>query len=259
VWVVAFSPDGTQVATAAGRYDPGVSTDNAIRLWNIASGTEVVRFPQPTVAQRIRFSSDGRRLLSVDNWGVRVWDVASGSELFVLGATDAPSTHTVSLGAPSSVSFDMRTILVREEDSFGVVDYASGKERCTITPITKGNSVAELSPDGNRIATAPNGIIVRGTVQIWDTGTCQQVQSFAASTSVSERPSFSADGRSIIANIVDPPSAQLWDVQTGLAIRRFAPPGGHEVWNVLLSPDGKRLLMKWNFLQQRTPVNETSL
>lgn len=70
VWQVAFSPDGTQAATAAAaialEFKP--STENSIRLWDIASGKQVQRFDIPGYegAISMQFSGDGKRLLTVD-------------------------------------------------------------------------------------------------------------------------------------------------------------------------------------------------
>jgi predicted NACHT family NTPase len=75
---VAFSPDGTRLATA--------SLDNTAKVWDAASGQEVFTLAGHTAeVLGIAFSPDGTRLAtaSTDQTG-KVWDAASGQEVLTL-------------------------------------------------------------------------------------------------------------------------------------------------------------------------------
>ena len=81
---MAFSPDGTRLATASG--------DKTAKVWDVASGREVRTLSGHTDAvYGVAFSPDGTRLATA-SWDktAKVWDVASGREVRTLsGHTDA--------------------------------------------------------------------------------------------------------------------------------------------------------------------------
>jgi WD40 repeat protein len=238
-WAVAFSPDGTEVATYAAaialNFKP--STDNSIRLWNIASGKQVQRIDIPGYEGgiSIQFSPEGKRLLTVDRLNIRVWDIVTGRQLFELSSGVNPRGHA------ASFSPDLRTILIKEQGTLRLVEYASGKERCKMG--TSGAYWdAEFNSDGSQIVA-----VSHQTIEVRDTTTCQQVYEFPAPATSFTRASFSADGQNIVANVGSPASAQLWDAQSGRIIRTFVPRGAQNVHDVSLSPDGKRLLTRSSF------------
>jgi WD40 repeat protein len=243
-WQVAFSPDGTEAATVAAaialEFKP--STDNSIRLWDIASGKQVQRFDIPGYegAISMQFSSDGKRLLTVDRLKIRVWGIATGGQLFEISSELNPTGHA------ASFSPDLHTILVKEQGTLRLVEYASGKERCKIGTLGSYRD-AEFNSDGSQVVA-----VSRQMIEVRDTSSCQQVYEFPAPVTSFTRASFSADGQNIVANVGSPASAQLWDTRSKRFIRTFVPTGAQYVHDVSLSPDGKRLLTRSSFYHGMT-------
>ena len=76
---VAFSPDGTMLASA--------SEDETVRLWQVSDGTLVRRLTGHTnLVWGVAFSPDGATLASAsEDQTVRLWQVSDGSLLHTLG------------------------------------------------------------------------------------------------------------------------------------------------------------------------------
>jgi len=107
---VAFTPDGKLIA--AGSYDGNVEmldapTGRRVRTFKRDVTPRSPLLPAISVIQCVRFSPDGKKLVSIDRFGpVRVWDVAKGECIDSLGGGAAVFT------CPISISPDSKTLAV---------------------------------------------------------------------------------------------------------------------------------------------------
>ena len=127
VWDVAFSPDGTLVASAAGNYQ--ASTEAAdVKIWETVTGRELHTLSnQETCIFSISFSADGKRLATSAGIypgkkpvPVYLWDVATGREVLTLKG-HAASVYDVKFssdGTRLASASEVGTVLVWEAEEF---------------------------------------------------------------------------------------------------------------------------------------------
>jgi hypothetical protein len=178
----------------------------------------------------VAFSPDGQRLASGSNdQTVKIWDSATGKELFALKG------HA---GAVTSVAFspDGRRLASGSWDqSVKIWDSATGEELFAL----KGHSglVASVafSSDGRRLASGS----FDQTVKIWDSATSEELSTLKGHAGFVMSVAFSPDGRRLASGSWDQ-TVKIWDSATGKELFALK---GHTagVTSVAFSPDGQRL------------------
>jgi WD40 repeat protein len=79
LWVVAFAPDGTRLAT---------SDDRTARVWDVASGAELHTLRHQDRVEDVAFAPDGTRLATANYDGkARVWELTSNALLLARART----------------------------------------------------------------------------------------------------------------------------------------------------------------------------
>ncbi|MBD2415501.1 caspase family protein, partial [Nostoc calcicola FACHB-3891] len=159
VYSVAFSPDGKTIASA--------SADNTVKLWNAATGKEIITLKgHSNYVYSVAFSPDGKTIASAgaDNT-VKLWNAATGKEIITLKG------HS---NWVNSVAFspDGKTIASASADNtVKLWNAATGKEIITLKGHSNSVNSVAFSPDGKTIASTS----ADNTVKLWNAATGKEI------------------------------------------------------------------------------------
>ncbi|MFD4911451.1 nSTAND1 domain-containing NTPase, partial [Kitasatospora purpeofusca] len=245
---VGFTPDGTRLT---------VVDSGGVRLWDIASGTELPRIDHPDITE-VAFSPDGTLMVASDGKEVLLWRL------------DAPSVpllrHPLANADASQFRLDAAAHRIR---------YLEGATGAVVRTIDLTNALAPawtnqpiaaalFSPDGGTLATLPSpagGDTYR--FQLRDLRNAGHVVDLPPISCTSQRRgplpctvlmALRPDGGAFAYGVVDllqrdsPPRVSIWDVSTGsvtttldlVASERTAVPAVNEIG---FAPDGGSLLV----------------
>jgi WD40 repeat protein/serine/threonine protein kinase len=241
---LAFSPDGTQVASS--------SDDHTARLWDAATGAllQVLEGHTATV-WTVAFRRDGERVVTASADGtVRQWDVASGQPIGIPYRAHRNAAHA------AVYSPDGRRIASGGHD--GTVRLWGADDQEDIA-VLHGHTqrVVQLafSPDGRRLASA--SLYMDRTARVWEVGSRGSPVLFRDHSSYVYPVAYSPDGAWIASGSWDG-TVRVWDARTGLPglvlrhtnrVRALAF-GPDNTWLVSGCDDDDRLTI-WDFATGR--------
>ncbi|MEI6241514.1 MAG: protein kinase [Planctomycetia bacterium] len=199
---VAVSPDGTRLVTAA--------EDNALHVWDLGSGAEAARLrghAAPVTA--VAFSADGTQIASgAVNGAVRLWDARRLEAARELLAHD---------GAVTALAFRPGDATLASGSLDGTVRTWSRTLAGSLADITgaRGMTAAAFSPDGRRLAIAPQGA---GTIELWSPRSVVRQRVLDAGGATVTRIVFAPDGRrvaAILESSAEHGDVRVWGVADG--------------------------------------------
>jgi WD40 repeat protein len=225
---IAFSPDGTRVATGA--------NDHFARLWNRATGQQLFQFDTTERANTnevvsIAFSPDGHRVLTGTNHATTVaWDTTTGQKVM-----DFPKKKPVKqLEAPKGASQEEIVRLLMEDRERRFIDNI---RNISNAPHSEIAGIA-FSPDGKQVAIADGSKLSTKGVWIYDSQTGEEVRAFHGNAvEIAQHAlslAFSHDGSHMWTNgPVD------WDLTTG--VPNFLKQVGGDQNPIAISGDGSKI------------------
>jgi WD40 repeat protein len=240
---IAFSPDGRTLASLDDHHN--------VKLWDVASGTEIRTLEgYPNQALCFAFSPDGRTLASAWDDKITTWDVASGTEIRTL-----TSTHCNGRIVDVAFTPDGQTLASAcNRDQIMLWDVVSGTEIRTLEDnyqLKLGSEYSFLfclafSPDGRTLASG--GQFEDKTIKMWDVASGNLLMTLKSEDNIVTRDIvFSPDGRTLASVDFNPHGITLWDVASGKKMRTL----GHGSQSLAFSPDGRILATSDFFTSDR--------
>lgn len=274
-----LSADGTRLAVfgSVRGADEAARPTSALRVYDLATRA-VVFSVRPAdgeyaYSHDVRFTPDGKRLLTKASGDLRVWDAATGAELgrqkgqgtygalalspdgkiAIAGEStlsawdwasgDAPrkladrvSCHTLTFSPDGKTIFPLDYATRRP---FGY-DVATGKRTVRLD---LGGAVTWLaySPDGKTLAAGygrmTKPLAIEQTVTLWDVATGEEMKSFPVGRDGTVHGRWSPDGKRLAA--VDSHRVFVWDVPTGKLLGPAVPSHAAGLTGLAFAPDGR--------------------
>jgi WD40 repeat protein len=232
VTALAFSPDAQTLAA--------VTRSGNATVWDVeARSLRKGPFSVDTYWVGASISADGTMLATAGQFGVTLWNIATGATLGSIGDGFAAGDVTFSPTGPL-VAFVRDGYQQPGGGNAEVWDVAR-LSRVATMETDSGDAlgwVIAFSPDGRMLATGGADALVH----LWDVRSGKLVRELEQNVGNAVWSlEFSPDG-SVLAMSGGDAFASLWDVGTGTPIGPRLKVGGREAM-LDLSPDGRRLLM----------------
>jgi WD40 repeat protein/DNA-binding SARP family transcriptional activator len=223
IYYVAWSPDGTQIATA--------SDDGTAIVWDGVTGERLATLAgHEEAVYNLSWSPSGRTIATASDDGTaKMWDAETGEDLLTLSGHEGP------VGAVVWSPLEDRAVTVGYDSTARVWDAATGKELLVLAHGVPAIAAA-WSPLGTQVVIGDSS----GGVIVWDSETGEELLVLEGHEE-SVNDVFWAPSADRIVTASSDHTARVWDASTGEELQVLT---GHrdEVWRAMWSPAGDRLV-----------------
>ena len=193
------------------------------RLWDVALGILADFQGHVSEVHSVAFSPDGATLASGADASIKLWDIATRTEIATLeGHIDRATSVAFSPDGATLAS------TISNHFTVGLWNVAT-RTNIAILKHTEGVHSVVFSPDGATLASQDGPLI-----KLWDIATRTNIATLEGHISTITSVVFSPDGTTLASASYD---VKLWDVATRTNIATLE---GHRTWisSVAFSPDG---------------------
>lgn len=248
VYQVAFSPDGSLLATA--------SFDGTVKLWRVDDGVEVATLVGHSAkVLSVGFSADGRSLLSASaDKTLKLWSLLAGEgDDSPAGSINASETASFSghedIVHSLAFSPDAKTAASGSADkTVRIWNLTDGKQVRSIDAHASSVYCVAYSPDGKQIVSGALG----SEMKLWNVADGTEIKTLQAGQDGVFRVSF-FDEDHLLSGGSDK-IVRKWDIQEGKVVQTFK---GHSGWVMglrrvpgktrVISLDHGGSLLVWDF------------
>jgi WD40 repeat protein/S1-C subfamily serine protease len=192
VFSLTFSPDGRWAYSTSGGFKAGGAwcngTDAAIRVWDVASGRQVLSMEGHTgMVWTVAVSPDGRRVLSAGaDSQVILWDARTGAKLRSFRG------HTAAVRCATFLPGGQRAVSCSSDRTIRLWEVETGAEIGVLRGHTQGADWVAISPDGRWLLSADYHV---PELWLWDLQSGKTTQRINWGNVSPNRGCFTPDGR----------------------------------------------------------------